>query len=158
MPPCIDAYGLTDARTMDAAWRFVERWAEASEKTRTWTIAFDDDRTDLAVPDLRAALAPGLKDPKRRYSLYLKGSGAESAVVSFTGDGKLVLGLSVDDAEGGEGPMRRTRELLEALRTVHGCRLGFALGEEPPPADEAAFRARMRDAAASGESMPTFGA
>lgn len=147
MPPCLDVYGLADARTLDAAWSFVSRWAAPEEFERPWTIALDGAPAaagERQAANLRAALGLGLDDPRQWYTLYLKSRDekqAYRAMLTFTRDGKLVLGLSVDDAEEGPAPLLAARKLLETLKAEHGCRLGFVAGEESPPGDETEFRA-----------------
>ena len=162
MPPNLDIYGLTDDRSMDAVWRFASLYVAREEFERPWGVSLIHDNVpgaDLKAPDLRSALQTGLNDTACRFSLYLKTKNPNKiygAIISFTQDGKLILGLSVDVAEGGDAQLKQAERLLGELRSEHGCRLGFVMCEEPPPADEVKFREAIKQAAGGKEPLPVF--
>jgi hypothetical protein len=96
-------------------------------------------------------LERGLAYPRRAFRVYLTRLpacheiGIEPALLGFTRDDQLVLGLTVstgkhmreDEWEAGE---IRAHELLAHFAEAYRCSLGTTLLEEPPPLSEAEFR------------------
>lgn len=96
-------------------------------------------------------LERGLAHPRRAFTAYLTclptchEMGIERAILGFTRDDQLVLGLSVstgehmleDEWEAGE---TRAHEILAHFAEAYRCHLGLILLECPPPMSEAEFR------------------
>src|SRR5262249_5997810 len=85
----------------------------------------------------------GLDYPRRAFTLYLqpKDPSLDRAILGFTGDDQLVVGLSlIDDAPAATEP--RAVQLLEALARHYDCFWGAVLVHEPPPRSEVEFRAK----------------
>ena len=83
----------------------------------------------------------GLAYPRRAFRIYLKpkSSGIDRAILSFTRDDQLVLGLPIPDQ--GEESEARSKLLLQQLAKEFQCHLGAVAVEEPPPGDEVEFQA-----------------
>ncbi len=160
----LDVYGLTRQRDAGTLNRFldeyVDRMANADRGNEELLIEPLDMRPEETVenwedePSLSLAhiLELGLAHPRRAFRAYLKclpicaQEGIERAILGFTRDDQLVLGLSVapiytivwevdEEAENA-----RTRALLAHFADMYQCHLGLILLEGPPPLSEAGFR------------------
>jgi hypothetical protein len=85
----------------------------------------------------------GLDYPRRAFTLYLqpKDPSFDRAMLGFTGDDQLVVGLSISD-DGLAATEPRARQLLDKLAHHYDGYLGAVLLNEYPPHSEAAFRAK----------------
>ncbi|MBD2018652.1 hypothetical protein H6F43_00440 [Leptolyngbya sp. FACHB-36] len=90
---------------------------------------------------LSHAVRRGLEYPRRSFNLYLKAKqqDLDQAILGFTTDDRLVLGLSIDDAEERPENLERAKELLSLLAEEYGCHRGLILVEQPPPNSEEMF-------------------
>lgn len=155
MAPYLDIYVLTPRRDRETIERFLDRYVDrAKSADRT-----DEDlmiRTLAGGPDayaperistLEQALTRGLDRPRVCFPLYLTSKpGHDQALLGFTADDKLVLGLSLDDFEEKDETLERAKAVMDELAREFGGTLGFIREEEPPPFDEAAFRAQKEHA------------
>lgn len=167
----LDVYGLTRQRNASTLNRFLDEYvdraanadrgdeelmleplnAHSDETERQqgaegqWEWEWEPSRT------LAHILERGLAYPRRAFTAYLTclpachEAGIERAILGFTRDDQLVLGLSVstgehmqeDDWEAGE---TRAHELLAHFADAYRCHLGLILLETPPPSSEAEFQ------------------
>lgn len=90
-------------------------------------------------------LERGLAYPRRAFTAYLTclptchQAGIERAILGFTRDDQLVLGLSVYSGQE-KADEAWAHELLAHFAEVYRCHLGLILLETPPPLSEAEFR------------------
>jgi hypothetical protein len=84
---------------------------------------------------LTAAIDRGMTTPWRAFDLYLKAKQPThcGAYVSFTLDGRAILGVSIDDANEAEENLDLAKELLARLAREYSADSGFVGAEEPPP-------------------------
>ncbi|WP_459805029.1 hypothetical protein [Herbidospora sp. RD11066] len=90
----------------------------------------DDPGFDVRVLD-------ELRSEGGGFTLYLRSRDHSYAIITFTDEGALVLGLSVED-DGDLGlTSRRAGELLDVLRAEFSAAAGLAGVELPPPRSRA---------------------
>ncbi|HUP27242.1 MAG TPA: hypothetical protein VM409_02320 [Chloroflexia bacterium] len=84
----------------------------------------------------------GLDYPRRSFTVYLtpKQEDIQRAILSFTVDNQLILGLSIDDEMELAENKERARRLLSELAEQYRCHLGVIFVEHPPPINEDQFR------------------
>ena len=148
-----DVYALAPARDAGTVDRFLSRFLRGGEPT--WSTR----GLRLPASTLKEAVAHGLADLALPYVVELEPhdhrQAATFARLAFTGDRKLILGLSVDDDEPEGGPHRAAQELLLELREI-GCLSGFVAQDEPPPPNALAFAAYVDALASRGETSGYF--
>lgn len=159
----LDVYGLTRQRDAATLSRFLDEyvdWAanadrgdeELNLQSLDWQSVKTVARWEL-VPSLTLGhiLELGLAYPRRAFTVYLKCLPAcheariERAILGFTQDDQLVLGLSVSTDENiqeneWESDEMRAHELLAHLAAAYRCHFGLILLEMAPPLSEAEFR------------------
>ncbi|MDQ3954874.1 MAG: hypothetical protein M3285_04915 [Actinomycetota bacterium] len=110
MPPCLTSYVLTD-RDENAIRRFVDLYVDAAaaeEVLKDSDLMFQPSAPALLndksayewepAKSLENAIQRGLKDPEAGFALYLPpGQGDGQATIAFTHDGKVVLGVDVEE-------------------------------------------------------------
>ena len=148
MPPCLDIYVFSCHRNADTLNRFVARYADrvASEDRgdeELMMLKLDsgcDDRSADAYEWERAVsltriLERALDTPCRAFMIYVKPRGKRVYLVTlaFTADDQVVLGLSLDDADGSEATLERAKGLLTQLAMEFDAHAGFIGAEESPP-------------------------
>jgi hypothetical protein len=163
MPPALDVYVLTrrrDARTIEAFLeRFVDRAAcedRGDEEMMTLPLKHHGtqplpkfiDYEWVRAGTLTNMIATGLGPLQRCFSIYLRVTTPpiDQAIVSFTRDGQLVLGLSVDDPGASPQRLELAKRFLDELLDAYDGSCGYIAVEDPPPCDEAEFRATMASA------------
>lgn len=156
----LDVYGLTRQRDASTLNRFLDEYVDRAAN------ADRGDEEILLEPldahsreterqegqgewessrTLSHILERGLAYPRRAFTTYLTclpachGAGIERAILGFTRDNQLVLGLSVYSGQE-EADAAQAHELLGHFAEAYGCHLGLILPEEPPPLSEAEFR------------------
>ncbi len=168
----LDVYGLTKQRDATTLNRFldedVDRAANADRGSEELEFEPLDARPEETqarwewVPALTLdhILELGLSYPRRAFIVYLKCLPAhheariERAILGFTRDDQLVLGLSVstgenmreDEWDAGE---TQAHKLLAHFAEAYQCHLGLILLETAPPLGEAQFRQ-------PAETLPIF--
>jgi hypothetical protein len=159
----LDIYCLTKQREIEAINRFLDEYVDR---------ASSDDRGDEEIcmdplhpspqgegnwePDWEPALMlshmiqRGLDHPRRSFAVYMDTKNAlnmTGALMYFTTDDQLVLGLSISD-KGGDldndptdpGSELRAGGILQRLAEQFACYLGWITVEDPPPHSEAEFK------------------
>ncbi len=154
MPPNLDIYCLTKRRDADTINSFLDRYVDRAQSE-------DREDEELMIRKLDApadsdgmqdyewepaltlshAVRRGLEYPRRSFNIYLKAKrqDIDQAVLGFTTDDQLVLGLSIDDGEERPENLERAKELLSLLAEDYGCHRGLILVEQPPPDREETF-------------------
>ncbi|MDG6109837.1 hypothetical protein Daura_17610 [Dactylosporangium aurantiacum] len=131
----MDVYVWVPQRRPGTVTAFVDRYVDRANPSDERLAAFiraygggtADDADRSALDELRRdASDPGL-------SLYLKARGYYHAIMTVTGEGALVLGLSIDDPDGSAAVAAQARALLDALREEFDAPAGRA-GVELEPA------------------------
>jgi hypothetical protein len=143
MPPCIDCYVLTDDRSPAAVQRFLDHFLPRRHRLAAdYPVPHLEDPPAATFQTPEELLTHVLPDPAAPYVLYWGADVAEGliryAIVAPTRDGKLVLGLSVDDDRDGDVPA-----LLAQLRAFTGAQHAYAALEDPPALSEAEFFAGL---------------
>lgn len=159
----LDVYGLTRQRDAATLSRFLDEYVDRAanedrgdEELELEPLDWRPEETKARwewVPSLTLdhILELGLVYPRRAFIAYLKclpacqEAGIERAILGFTRDDQLVLGLSVstgenmreDEWEAGEA---RAYELLAHFAEAYRCHFGLILLETAPPLSEAEFR------------------
>lgn len=90
---------------------------------------------------LSHSIQRGLDYPRRSFSIYLtsKVPDISQAILSFTVDDLLILGLSIDDEGALPENQLRAEKLLESIARQYDCHLGLIRVDQPPPMSEAEF-------------------
>lgn len=154
MPPNLDIYGLTRRREADIIHRFLDHYVDRMQCENRGDEALmlrkldapansdviDDYEWEPALT-LAHTVQRGLEYPRRSFMVYLtaKHPDIDQAILGFTTDNQLVLGLSIDDAEGSPENLERAKALLSQLAQNYGCHRGLILAEQPPPHSESMF-------------------
>jgi hypothetical protein len=137
-----DVYALATARTTDEVQRFLAHFApEREESADDYTIPRFSD-SPLYVFDRANEVieycVSHLTEPQSIYWRCLRESGPAHAMVFFTTDGALLLGLSVITDED---------QWLKDLKAFAGSNVGCVLFEEAPPDSAEEFRRIISGAA-----------
>src|SRR5690348_16601558 len=154
----LNIYGLTRQRVATTLNRFLDEYVDraanadrgdeelmleplaphSGERERPegqWEWEWEPPRT------LDRILEWGLAHPRRAFTAYLTcppachETGIERAILGFTRDDQLVVGLSVYSGQE-EADETRAHELLAHLAEVCGCHLGLILLETPPLSED----------------------
>ena len=148
MPPCLDIYVMTRARTQTAVDRFLDAYVDrvASEDRgdeELMMLPLGAHTPDPPVGDwdwqpvrtLTQAIAFGLARPYRAFTLYMqpRSSSIDRVVLAFTAEGQVVLGLSIDDPDGSAEKLSEAKFLLAELASAFSAHSGFVACELPPP-------------------------
>ena len=147
MPPSIEIYGLTIQRNLITIDSFLERYIirEANEYRPNEELEVREPSSNSShistiwhpYEGLTSAIQYGLANSHRSFSLYFptKYIHITRAILSFTIDANLVLGLSTEES----ADIIVVKELSKDLARFFGCHLGVAVVEEPPPLNEQLF-------------------
>jgi hypothetical protein len=149
--PCLDVYALSarrDRRTIAAfLGRYVKRSLsqDAFEELMVLPAGFHGSEAELddlslwewvPVSMKDEAVEFGLANQTRAFRLYLPRTGPWcGALLAFTCDGQIVLGVSVDDPLGERQAMEQATALIEELMPLTDGPHGWIVAEEPPPLD-----------------------
>jgi hypothetical protein len=137
MPPTFDVYVWVDsADPVDVLSRFIDRYVDVDQPGdprfdaffRTFVLEQPHPGDSAAFAELRHG-----KSPEGALSLYLHAISHEGAIVTVTGEGALVLGLSVDDPDNAPETVRAAAALMRALKSEFGAEAA-AGGVELAPA------------------------
>jgi hypothetical protein len=154
LPPNLDIYCLTKRRDADTINSFLDRYVDRAQSEdredeelmirRLDAPAHSDGMRDYEwepALTLSHTVHRGLGYPRRSFNMYLKAKehDIDQAILGFTTDDQLVLGLSIDDAEHRPENFARAKELLSLLAEDYGCHRGLILAEQPPPNCEEKF-------------------
>jgi hypothetical protein len=149
----LDVYGLTRHRDADTLNRFIREYVDLAANaergdeelmlepldTESGTVEWEPSLT------LSHIVERGLAYPRRAFTAYFNclpsmcQEGIERAILGFTRDDQLVLGLSVYTGEW-EADEVRAKDFLSHLSESYQCHVGLILSETPPPMSEAGFR------------------
>ena len=145
MPPCLDIYVIVE-RTRSVVERFLDTYVDrqASENRGDEDLMLLPLGADPGDPHdwdwqragtLTSVIERGLTPPWRAFAIYLKPRqpGHGGACLAFTPDGRVVLGVSIDDPHESTETVALAKELLAGLATEFSADLGFIGAEEPPP-------------------------
>jgi hypothetical protein len=145
MPPCLDIYVVAE-RTRSVIDRFLDTYVDrrASENRGDEELMLLPLDAEPGEPHgwdwepaktLTAAIERGLTVPWRAFAIYLKSKhpSHDGACLAFTPDGRVVLGVSIDDPNESDEKITLANELLAELTTVFSAERGFIGVEEPPP-------------------------
>ncbi len=88
-------------------------------------------------------LTRALDFPRRAFTIYLnlKPKDSDGAILSFTADNQVILGLCVNDSDESPQNLQRAKMLLTTIMKQFNCYAGFIASEEPSPIDEVRFMA-----------------
>ena len=159
----LDIYCLTRHREIETINRFLDEYVDraASEDRGSEEFYMDplyaspqgegnwEEEWEPALT-LSHMIQRGLDHPRRSFSVYMDTQSAlnmTGALMHFTSDDQLVLGLSIGDKGGDPDGERTDREselrakaILERLAEQFDCHLGWITVEDPPPHSEAEFK------------------
>lgn len=134
MPPYFDVYVLARQRSGAVANHFLDTFVQHREQS-AGDYGLPQYETEPAIVLESAAEAIHYCDshPNEAQSIYFRnlGAGPAHAMLFFTQDGGLILGLSVERCED---------EWFVRLKEFAGSEIGYISFESPPPATAAEFR------------------
>lgn len=149
MPPCLDVYALTRERNRACIDRFLARFVDHDRsrdgiggELMVLPLGREDDEDSLPlaawdyvqVSSLDEVIDLGLDVPCRAFRVYLPSSGPwKQAILSFTTDCRLIVGVSVDDPLGLPGPRSEASQLMADLVDLVDGEHGWVVAEEAPP-------------------------
>ena len=155
MTICLDVYVLIHQREEETIEKFldeyIDRNAQEDRGDEELMILPPDKfgQQDLKLEDfvwipaktLTNSIAKGLEHPSKCFALYFSSTRLDihQVALKFTYDGKLVLGLSVDDWKQTEKNMELAEQLMDDLMNQFGGKKGMVVLEIPPPDSEAGF-------------------
>lgn len=137
MPPTFDVYVWVDpADPADVLSRFIERYVDVDQPGdprfdaffRTFVLQQPHPEDSAALAELRHE-----KSPDGAFSLYLHAIAHEGAIVTVTGEGALVLGLSLDDPDNAPETVGAAAALMNVLKSEFGAKAAVG-GVELAPA------------------------
>ncbi len=161
LPPDLNIYVLAKDRTKETIDRFVELYVD-----RTVSEVRDDEELmmlplwfgkknptneirNLSLDDydwepaqtLTNIIERGLQFPRRSFSVYLqpKNKRLVQAILSFTADNQLILGLSVDDEGALPENERNAQQILVNLMEQFNAQTGLIIVDWSPPLTESDF-------------------
>lgn len=138
MPPCLDIYIATAARSGDCIDHFLAHYADLSTDRlrRDYAVFLPDMREEVATGTLANTLGYGLGDPNRSFALYLtsKQPRYHHVMVYFGHQGRLFLGLAIEYEEAGHSNQKLAEALLDRLCADYNTEVGI-YGFELAPAD-----------------------
>ena len=154
MPPNLDIYALTTSRNAATLNRFIEEYVDraASEDRGDEELMMaplplksgeePDDWDWEPAQTLTHSIQRGLDYPRRSFTIYMrsKQQGIIGALIAFTTDDQLVLGLSIDYKGAHTKDEERAKALLHHLAEQYHCSLGIMMNEMPPPWSQAEFK------------------
>lgn len=159
MPPDLDIYGLTKHRDVTTIGRFLDTYVDRTasedrgdEELMMESLLPTQGGTGFEAVEWEPALnlshiiERGLAFPRRAFTVYLTPQRTDltQAILGFTSDDQLVLGLALDDEGAKPENEIRAKEILAQLVKEYGCHCGLILVESPPPLSEARFHARAK--------------
>ena len=100
----------------------------------TVSMSLDSHERELAKT-LSHVVSRGLMQPWRAFAVNLKSKADEftGAILAFTVDGRMILGVSVDDSDEDPAKLDRAKALLQQMATDFCADAGFIGVEESPP-------------------------
>ena len=152
----IDIYGITDYRNKEVIELFIAEFTDRSSvedrgdeelmilNDTTHEQTASDDYTWIKAETLTKAIETGLADASTCFTLYLGSDQPEieQAMISFTLDGKLILGLSIEafaDKDGTISNSPLAEKLAIRLQETFHCRKTYYETELPSAHTEAEF-------------------
>jgi hypothetical protein len=134
VPPYCDVYVLSPERSATAAERFLDTFAPKREQSaEEYVFPQFAEQPLRALKSAREAIQYCEIHSGEAQSLYFRnlGAGPAHAMLFFTSDGGLILGVSVVDQE---------NEWITRLKEYVGTEFGYIAFESPPAATAAEFR------------------
>ena len=136
MPPYADIYVLTQSRTEEAIAAFLDRFAPVRKETADeYCIPRHADAPHTiyrTAADVVAYCCGQVSESQCVYWRRVGDGDPAYAMVFFTSDGFLILGLSTDES--------MAEWYFAELRTHAGSDIGYITGESPPPETATEFR------------------
>lgn len=148
MPPLLDVYILTQERNIETLNQFLDFYVDKKAN-------MDRGDEELMMLPLGSATTPreldewewipalnlnnmirkGLDYPRRAFTIYLPPAhqSIERAIVAFTQDDHLILGISIEDEEKSDANLELAKSFLHQLANSFNGIEGFIAWEEPPP-------------------------
>lgn len=151
MAPCLDVYSLSRRRDRATIDRFIKTYADRAEfDSRTneqlmvlpiGSVTDENEMTSdewdwLEINSLSDAIDVGLRHPHRAFTLYLSPRGSwRGAELSFTTDGRVIFGVSIEDAMHNPLVLAEANDAMTQLWSeTEGDRAWIAC-DQPPPLD-----------------------
>jgi hypothetical protein len=138
-----DIYVLGPERSAVAAGRFLDTFVPDREPSAVeYLFPERADVPDVTLRDPIEAIRHAARRPGEEQRFYFRNAGTGEpahAMVFFTSDGGMVLGVSVPEQH--EDPHREEAEIagwLARLQQATGAAVGYALYESPPPGNTVA--------------------
>ncbi|MEV0144677.1 MULTISPECIES: hypothetical protein [unclassified Nonomuraea] len=131
MPPCLDVYVWIPERDSELLGRFIDSYVNVEDPGDERFHAF------VRVHVLGTANDADQKalDGDGAFTLYLRARDHYQAIITFTRDGAVVLGLSVDAPDDLPETLRQADQLAEQLRRQFSAPAARAGVELPPAGD-----------------------
>jgi hypothetical protein len=138
MPPTFDVYVWVDsADQVDALSLFIDRYVDVDQPgdprfdafVRTFVLQQPQPGDPAELADLRRQE----NSPDGVFSLYLRATVHEGAIVTVTAEGALVLGLSLDDPYNAPETVHAAAALMNVLKSEFGAEAAVG-GVELAPA------------------------
>jgi hypothetical protein len=148
----LDIYVLTDRRDLLSINRFIDLYVDrdASEDRGDEELMmeplptdgeegssqqFSEDTEWEPALTLTHSVRRGLDYPHRAFALYLKARDKRlsGALLCFTHDDKLILGLALEDLSPGRDSVEEAKGILTELMSEFKCTAGVIAVNTPPP-------------------------
>lgn len=147
MPPCLDAYVVSGSREREVLEQFLSHYVNraASEDRGNEELMLlplglaspppgFDAWEWLPARTLENILDVALAIPFRAFTVYLKAASSEhyGASLTFTSDGQVILGVSLDD-DGSDGVFERAKAEVQFMAKHYHGHSGCVVLEAAPP-------------------------
>jgi hypothetical protein len=148
----LDIYGLTDHRDLLTINRFIDLYVDrqASEDLSDEELMMEPLRPDGEIGSgrevgegekgepaltLTHSISRGLDHPRRAFALYLKAKNPRlsRAILCFTQDDKLILGLSLEELSMQVDEIEEAKAILKLLMRELNCTAGAIATNHYPP-------------------------
>lgn len=155
MNMCIDIYTLSKQRTLHNIEKFLNLFCDrkaiehredeelsliplgTNEKS---ILSENYDAEWLKAKTVTNSIRIGLQNPHRAFAIYYPSNKKyiSQVILSFTYDGYIILGLSVEESII-SNPLKNAIRLLKYIKSHFFGISGFIIYEEPPPRSKAGF-------------------
>lgn len=151
MPPNCDIYVATATRTSEMVNSFLDKFAhKCRELAQLYELPYQSEEIRLTFNSAAETVEYLIAHPSEHYVIYWVPSEenlADYAIVGFTTDGGMILGLSCDEED-----ERLHDELGTSLKSFVDAEDYLCLFETPPPSTMKEFRELLEQVMQENES------
>ncbi len=131
-----DIYVLTESRTAEVVQSFLDTFLpKREEQADEYELPLNADNPVAILQSAQEVIDHCVAHPFEKHAIYWRNTVEAEPIIAmifFTDDGKLILGLSVDDES-------LEREFFQRLKRFAQSETGYITYENPPPLNSEEF-------------------